>query len=261
MTFSVSIPYNKFFSSIPCTVFLWCTSNTDYQLLITKMRFLQFDNYHGICTAFHLGVIKCWDYILQCWHSTSIIIIVETLFAVKGVSFNFSEHKKVLLNPSLAIITNAMSFFKIYLHCTVILTASTALPHSLLASHLYSPASLLLMLVNSSTLLLVRWPLATLIQNTVGWGVPDALQNRLVLWLSIKNWSSIDWMDAGTAIKLHKLLLCLAQKSKHFQGFCLKFKDFSRSGSNHENCKHYSSMHCASDQPTDTPHAPQECEF
>ena len=34
--------------------------------------------------------------------------IVETLFAVKGVSFNFSEHKKVLLNPSLAI-TNAMS--------------------------------------------------------------------------------------------------------------------------------------------------------
>ena len=25
-----------------------------------------------------------------------------------------------------------------------------------------------------------------------------------------------------------KLLLCLAQKSKDFQGFCLKFKDFSR---------------------------------
>ena len=149
-----------------------------------------------------------------------------------------------------------MSFFKIYLHCTVILTPSTALPHSLLASHLYSPASLLLMLVNSSKLVLLRWPLATLIQNTVGWGVPDALQNRLVLWLSIKNWSSIDWMDAGTAIKLHKLLLCLAQKSKDFQGFCLKFKDFSRSGANHENCKHYSSMHCASDTNQLTLHMP-----
>ena len=92
---------------------------------------------------------------------------------------------------------------KLYLHCTVTLTASDALSHSLLASHLYSPASLLLMLVNSSKLLLVRWPLATLIQNTVGWGVTDALQNTLALWLSIINWSSIDWMDAGTAIKLH----------------------------------------------------------
>ena len=45
------------------------------------------------------------DRLLSSW----IINVLEaTLLAVTGFSFNFSEHKKVLPNPSIAI-TNAMS--------------------------------------------------------------------------------------------------------------------------------------------------------
>ena len=72
--------------------------------------------------------------------------------------------------------------FNSYLHCTSIVAVSDAFPHSLLASHLYSPASFLLMFVNTRSLTLKRSPpSATLIQDTIGWGVPDALHDRVTL--------------------------------------------------------------------------------
>ena len=65
-----------------------------------------------------------------------------------------------------------------YLHCTSIVAVSDALPHALLASHLYSPAWLLLIFVKTRSLLSKRSPPSTLIQDTIGWGVPDALHDR-----------------------------------------------------------------------------------
>ena len=56
------------------------------------------------------------------------------------------------------------------------LADSDALPHSLLASHLCSPASLLLIFDNTNTSLWVREPALTLIHDTVGKGMPEAVQ-------------------------------------------------------------------------------------
>ena len=81
------------------------------------------------------------------------------------------------------------------------LADSEALPHSLLASHLYSPASLLLIFVNTNASLCVREPALTLIHNTVGRGIPEALQVRFTLSPSVTALFSIAWMDEGTAGK------------------------------------------------------------
>ena len=87
------------------------------------------------------------------------------------------------------------------LHSTSTLADSVALPHRLLASHLYSPASLLLIFVNTNSVPLVRWPLLTLIQDTDGEGMPDAIQERVTLPPSIIASSAIGWMDDGTVSK------------------------------------------------------------
>jgi len=68
-----------------------------------------------------------------------------------------------------------------YSHCTSIVADSDALPHSLLASHLYSPDSLLLIFVSTRTLVLKRTWLLILIQDTISGGVPDALHDRVTL--------------------------------------------------------------------------------
>ena len=79
---------------------------------------------------------------------------------------------------------------------------SDALPHSLLASHLYSPASFLLIFGNTRMFPLVRLPPLTLIQDTFGKGIPDALQKTVTLPPSVSGAGfCIDWMDEGTVMK------------------------------------------------------------
>ena len=79
------------------------------------------------------------------------------------------------------------------------IAVSEALPHSLLASHLYSPASLLFIFVNINLLPMRRWPSLTLTQDTVGGGVPDAIQCRVTLPPSVIILFCIGWMDEGAA--------------------------------------------------------------
>ena len=80
-------------------------------------------------------------------------------------------------------------------------TVSTALPHSLLASHLYSPAGLLLILVSCSKLPFVRCPLLTFTQETKGKGTPVATQGKVKLSVSLTALSRIEAIVGGTAIK------------------------------------------------------------
>ena len=85
------------------------------------------------------------------------------------------------------------------LNWTWMLAVFVALPHSLLASHLYSPAWLLLMLVTSNILPLWRWPLGV-IQDTIEGGIPDTRHHRVTLSPSVAFWSWIAGMDEGTKI-------------------------------------------------------------
>ena len=78
------------------------------------------------------------------------------------------------------------------------IAVSEALPPSLRASHLYSPASCLLIFVNTNLLLMRRWPSLTLTQDTVGGGIPDALQNSVTFLPSAITSFCIGWMDEGT---------------------------------------------------------------
>ena len=77
-------------------------------------------------------------------------------------------------------------------------TVSAALPPSLRASHLYSPVSRLLIFVNTNLLPMRRWPSLTLTQDTVGGGIPDALQNSVTFPPSAISSFCIGWMDEGT---------------------------------------------------------------
>ena len=90
------------------------------------------------------------------------------------------------------------------LHGTAMFTVSTALPHSLLASHLYSPAWLLLIFVSCSKLPFVRCPLLTFTQETKGKGTPVAMQVKFKLSVSLTVLSGIDEIFGGTAIKQRK---------------------------------------------------------
>jgi len=84
------------------------------------------------------------------------------------------------------------------------LAVSEALPHLLLASHLYSPASFLLIFVNTNTSLWVCEPPLTLIQDLVGEGIPEAEQSRVTLSPSVTVLFSIALMDEGTAGRQHQ---------------------------------------------------------
>ena len=81
------------------------------------------------------------------------------------------------------------------------LAVSESLPHALLASHLYSPASLLLIFVNTNSLTLKRSPLLTLTQDTIGGDTPGALQCRVTLLPSVTVLFCTASMDEGTAGK------------------------------------------------------------
>ena len=67
-----------------------------------------------------------------------------------------------------------MLTFKDNLQNTSISTDSEALPHRLLASHLYSPASVLMISVKTNCFPKVRCPSLVLTQDTLGGGVPVA---------------------------------------------------------------------------------------
>ena len=88
-----------------------------------------------------------------------------------------------------------------HLHCTSMFAVSDALPQWLLTSHLYSPASALLMFVNTRALSWERiWPPA-LIQDTIGKGIPDALHGRVTLPPSDIAWLCIGCVAGGAVSK------------------------------------------------------------
>ena len=88
--------------------------------------------------------------------------------------------------------------FYMFLHCTLIVAVFVALPHSLLASHLYLQSWVLLMCLTSNMYPLWRW-LPGLIQDTVGAGTPDTWHNRITLPPSVIFWSCVIWViEEGT---------------------------------------------------------------
>ena len=92
-----------------------------------------------------------------------------------------------------------------YLHCTSIVAVSDALLHSLLASQRYSPASLLLIFVNTRSLTVNCIWLPTLIQDIIGWGVPVALHDRVILPPSVVVLLCIGSMAEGSVhVDKHK---------------------------------------------------------
>ena len=94
--------------------------------------------------------------------------------------------------------------FYMFLHCTLIVAVFVALPHSLLASHLYLPSWVLLMCLTSNMYPLWRWP-PGLIQDTAGAGTPDTWHNRVTLPPSVIFWSCVIWViEEGTVKKKWK---------------------------------------------------------
>ena len=65
-----------------------------------------------------------------------------------------------------------------HLQCTIRNVLTISIPQRLLASHLYSPASLLWMLISSRTSPSVRLPVLTSSQDTDGIGLPVTPQIR-----------------------------------------------------------------------------------
>ena len=117
-----------------------------------------------------------------------------------------------------------------YLHCTSIFAVSVALPHSLLASHLYSPAWLLLMCVTSNMCPLWRWP-PGLIQDTVGAGTPDTWHDRVTLPPSVIFWSCVIWViEEGTVKekgKCGRMLKVVSDQPVHFDRSIISFPTYN----------------------------------
>lgn len=84
---------------------------------------------------------------------------------------------------------------------------SDALPHRLLASQVYFPASLMLIFEKKSTFPLVFLPLLSLIQTTVGAGIPVAWHDRLKEVPSINVLSCISSMDEVTVNEKEEMFL------------------------------------------------------
>ena len=72
-----------------------------------------------------------------------------------------------------------------HLQCTMRNVLVLSFPHALLDSHLYSPASFLLILVSSRMLPFERLPVLTAVQETDGTGLPVTLQVRFLFSPSI----------------------------------------------------------------------------
>ena len=88
------------------------------------------------------------------------------------------------------------------------LAASVELPHSLVASHMYLRASLLLMFKITNMYSLRRWPFGmctlrswplSVLQDTIGEGIPDTLHRRVTLSPSVTVLLSLACIDDGTA--------------------------------------------------------------
>ena len=84
------------------------------------------------------------------------------------------------------------------LHCTSIVADSEAFPHGFIASHLYSPASLLLIFLITNSVPFVRSPLLVLTQNTVGGGIPVAGHDKFKFSPSVITSLEIGVMNEGT---------------------------------------------------------------
>ena len=91
------------------------------------------------------------------------------------------------------VLTN-FNVVHVYSHCTSILAVCETLPQSPVASHLYTPASPLVMLVSFNTFVVTCWPLG-LIQDTTSEGSPDAWHVRVTSPPSVIVWLSIAWMN------------------------------------------------------------------
>ena len=103
---------------------------------------------------------------------------------------------------------------KKYSHCTWMYNVSDALPHSLLASHLYSPVLFLWMLLSTNSLPWTCWPSAV-IQYTIGVGLPDAWHDRVTLLPSVTVIFCIAAMDEGTVKKMYQNNLWLKHRKQH----------------------------------------------
>ena len=116
--------------------------------------------------------------------------------------------------------------FYIYLHCTSIVAVFVELPHSLLASHLYSPSWVLLICVTSNMCPLWRWPRG-LIQDTVGEGTPDTWHDRVTLWPSVIFWSCVIWVTEEGTVKekweCGRILKVASEQLVHFNNCIISF--------------------------------------
>ena len=72
----------------------------------------------------------------------------------------------------------------VYSHCTSTFIVCEVPPQLLVASHLYSPASPLVIFISVKTFVVVRWP-SGLIQDTFNGGSPDAGHVRFTLFPSV----------------------------------------------------------------------------
>ena len=117
-----------------------------------------------------------------------------------------------------------------YLHCTSIFAVSVALPHPLLASHLYSPAWVLLMCLTSNMFPLWRWP-PGLIQVTVGAGTPDTWHDRVTLWPSVIFWACVIWVIEEGTVKekgrCERMLKVASDQFVHFNTCIISFPTYN----------------------------------
>ena len=120
--------------------------------------------------------------------------------------------------------------FCMFLHCTSIVAVFVALPHSLLASYLYSPAWVLLMCVTSNMCPLWRWP-PGLIQDTIGAGTPDTWHDRVTLLPSVILWSCVIWViEEGTVKenwKCERILKVVSNQLVNFNTCIISFPTYN----------------------------------
>ena len=139
--------------------------------------------------------------------------------------------------------------FCMFLHCTSIVAVFVALPHSLLASYLYSPAWVLLMCVTSNMCPLWRWP-PGLIQDTIGAGTPDTWHDRVTLLPSVIFWSCVIWViEEGTVKekwKCERILKVASNQLVHFNTCIISFPTYSACNSFRLNCHRQTSWYLKS---------------
>ena len=91
-----------------------------------------------------------------------------------------------------------------HLHCTSRKVLAVSCPQELLASHLYSPVSFLLMFVSSRVSPTVRFPVLSAVHVTERTGLPETLQVRVLLSPSVTVMFSSGYTPAGTVKQITK---------------------------------------------------------